>query len=298
MCQRVGVSLLFRGDAFVFETDVDVGVTFVLKTSLSFSKFFKDKINDESFNYWEQLESQGRFIRETKDIDMKFSMYILKNHKLDDKFRNFILKCRLQLLPCQSLLSLYYPHIHDKKCELCNFPFDTVSHVLNGCPRFKQMYQDRHNRIVNLIFDKISHINNHARVLKDKVLKPNMFNSDLESFVHHNTRPDIVVVDEENKSVIINEISIPYDCHLTTCYQEKFNKYFPLSLEINQMGYHTQIVILLIGSMGSVHQKFVSGLQKNNVSRSECNFLAKFCSTSSCIGSFRVWKKRCSYLDL
>ena len=115
-----------------------------------------------------------------------------------------------------------------KKCVICNFPSDTVSHVLNGCIRFKQMYQDRHNRIVNLIYDKISNTNKHSTVYKDKILKPNMFNSDLESFVHHNTRPDIVVVDEVNKSVIINEICIPYDCHLATCFQEKFDKYFPL----------------------------------------------------------------------
>ena len=110
-------------------------------------------------------------------------------------------------------------------------------------------------------------------------------------------RPDIVVVDEENKSVIINEICIPYDCHLTTCFQEKFNKYFPLSLEINEMGYHTNVIILLIGSMGSVHNKFVSGLHKNNISPSQCNYLAKYCSVSACIGSFRVGEKRCSNLD-
>ena len=207
------------------------------------------------------------------------------------------MKCRLQLLPCQTLLSLYYPHIHNKKCELCNFHSETVSHVLNGCPCFKLMYQDRHNRIVNLLFDKIANKNKECRVLKDKVLKPNLFNSTLDSFSHQNTRPDIVVIDEESKSVIINEICTPYDCHMTMSYEGKFNKYFPLCLEINEMGYHTEVVVLLIGSMGSVHKQFVSGLRKNNISQSEANYLAKFCSVSSCIGSFRVWKKRCSFLD-
>ena len=95
------------------------------------------------------------------------------------------------------------------------------------------MYQDRHNRIVNLLFDKIANKNKECRVLKDKVLKPNLFNSTLDSFSHQNTRPDIVVIDEESKSVIINEICTPYDCHMTMCYEGKFNKYFPLCLEIN-----------------------------------------------------------------
>ena len=297
MCQREGISLRLRGDFFTFETVVDDDISFVCQSPIGFRNFFKDKNNKESFNYWEKLESQGRYIRETKDIDNKLSLYILKNHKVNDKFRNFILKCRLQLLPCQSLLSLYYPHIHNKKCEMCNFPYDTVSHVLNGCLRFKLMYQDRHNRIVDILFDKITYKNKTCKVLKDKVLKPNLFNSALESFNHHNTRPDIVVVDEENKSVILNEVCTPYDCHMTVCYEEKFNKYFPLCLEINEMGYHAEVVVLLIGSMGSVHKRFVSGLRKNNISRPEAYHLARYCSVSSCIGSFKVWKRRCSYLD-
>ena len=93
--------------------------------------------------------------------------------------------------------------------------------------------QDRHN---NLLFDKIAYKNKECIVLKDKVLKPNLFNSTLDSFSHQNTRPVIVVIDEENKSVIINEICTPYDCHITItmCYEGKFNKYLPLCLEINE----------------------------------------------------------------
>ena len=71
------------------------------------------------------------------------------------------------------------------------------------------MYKYRHNRIVNLLFEKIAYKNNECLVLKDKV-KPNLFNSILESFNHHNTSPDIVVVDEESEWVIINEICTPY----------------------------------------------------------------------------------------
>ena len=99
------------------------------------------------------------------------------------------------------------------------------------------------------------------------------------------------------KSVKIIEISVPYDCHISLTYQEKFNKYFPLSQEINELGYYTEIIVLLIGSMGSVHSKFVGGLRKCKITTREAKFLARYCSVSTCIGSFRVWRQRCSYLD-
>ena len=180
---------------------------------------------------------------------------------------------------------------------MCGFHSETVSHVLNGCASFKLNYQNRHNRVVNCIFDKIQHTQNSNTVLKDKVLKPSMFNSSNESFNHPHTRPDITVINDEEMSVKITEIAIPYDCHISTCFQHKFDKYFPLSLEINQLGYHTEIIILLIGSMGSVHSKFVSGLRKININRCEAIFLAQYCSISAAIGSYKVWKKRCSFLD-
>ena len=54
----------------------------------------------------------------------------------------------LQLLECNSLLHRYYPCVYPKSCLLCNNPFDTASHVLNGCMIFNDMYIKRHDRIV------------------------------------------------------------------------------------------------------------------------------------------------------
>ena len=297
MCKREGISLRLRGDTYAYETVDDSEVFFTIESPQGFKFFYKQKCNSETLGYWTGLESQGRYVREAKDIDVKLSGHVFENHKIDDKIRNFILKCRLQLLPCQSLLALYYPLVHNKKCQNCNFFSETASHVLNGCTRFKSMYQKRHNRVVDFIHTKIAHVNSNCDTHKDKVLKPSMFNSDVHSFLHTHTRPDIVVINHEDKSVKIIEISVPYDCHISLTYQEKFNKYFPLSQEINELGYYTEIIVLLIGSMGSVHSKFVGGLRKCKITKREAKFLARYCSVSTCIGSFRVWRQRCSYLD-
>jgi hypothetical protein len=117
--------------------------------------------------------------------------------------------------------------------------------------------------------------------------------SQTNTFQNAHTRPDIVIIDHIQKQVKITEISVPFDCHIDTCYQEKFNKYFPLSMEINSLGYHCEIIVLIMGTLGVTHKKFIPGLIKMNISKAESKFLAKFCSISSIIGSHQVWKERC-----
>ena len=87
------------------------------------------------------------------------------------------------------------------------------------------------------------------------------------------------------------------DAHMGKKYEHKFQKYFPLSLEISQLGYSTKIVVLIVGSLGFVHSRFVSGLKLCGISRAEAKYLANYCSLSCTIGSHKAWKLRCKQLE-
>ena len=137
---------------------------------------------------------------------------------------------------------------------------------------FKLMYSERHNRIVDLVFEKVSFHNKTSNNIKDKMLTPTLFGSELQAFDHLHKRPDITMIDEDTKQMALIEVAVPYDVFIKQCFQNKFDKYFPLSLEINGLGYRTEIVVLLIGSMGSVHYQFVSGLTKLNINKREATF--------------------------
>ena len=54
------------------------------------------------------------------------------------------------------------------------------------------------------------------------------------------------------------EVTNPFDLFIDMCYQQKFEKYMPCAL--NSAGFHTKIIVLIIGSLGVVHRKFLSGL--------------------------------------
>ena len=67
----------------------------------------------------------------------------------------------------------------------------------------------------------------------------------------------------------------------------------PLCQRISDLGYHCKIVVLIVGSLGSVHKKFISGLCMAGLSPRRARAIAKYCSISAAIGSKIIWKLRC-----
>ena len=53
-------------------------------------------------------------------------------------------------------------------------------------------------------------------------------------------KPDICVIDNVNGRAFIVEIANPFDHFVDMCYQQKFEKYMPLSLALNSAGLHTK----------------------------------------------------------
>ena len=241
---------------------------------------------------WKEKSSQGRVRKETEgNVDYKLSAAFLDNHKISDDIVSFVCRGRLQLLQCNSLMHIYYKT--PRFCKLCNHPYENVSHVLNGCRELKNIYSKRHNRLIDLIHDKIKPAPN-VTVIKDGILSPNLFqNTNNGSFITTYRRPDITIINRETKEVHIVEIAVPFDIHIQETYQAKFEKYFPLCIEVKVLGFKTKVIILIIGSLGHVHCKFLSGLTNIGINKKEAKIMAKFCSISAVIGSSKVWKTRC-----
>ena len=107
------------------------------------------------------------------------------------------------------------------------------------------------------------------------------------------TKPDITVVDQDTGEVYLVEVAVPFDAFIDQCYQTKFDKYTPLCLEINKCDYACRIIVIIIGSLGTVHNKVTSGLKIIGLSNGTSNWLAKYMSTSACLGSYYAWRSRC-----
>ena len=128
---------------------------------------------------------------------------------------------------------------------------------------------------------------------KDTPLKPDHFDNTQENFDTTANRPDITIIDHENKRVWLVEVAVCFDAHIENCYQNKFNKYFPLSMEINQMGFNTRVIVLIVGSLGHIHKNFSKGLLQLNIRKYEIRGLCKYLSNSAIFSSHHIWKRRC-----
>ena len=210
---------------------------------------------------------------------------------------SFVVRGRLQLLQCNSLMALYYPHECARQCSLCNHPTETESHVLNGCTRYQAMYQARHNRLVDVIAKHIPQ-SETVHVIKDTPLTPRMFGVDSDAFASTASRPDIAVIDYDSREALLVEVAVPFDAFIDLSYSAKFDKYLPLCMEIGSFGFSCRIVVLIFGSLGNVHRRVLPGLRLIGVPACSARWLAKYLSISAIIGSFRVWQKRCADLNV
>ena len=298
LCSRCSIHLYLSNNEFVLVHAVDDEVSVRFNCHYEFYNHFKKFQLNEVAASFKSLSSQGRIVRENENINYKLSLAFLDNYNLKDDIKTFAIKGRLQLLECDSMLHTWYPLSYQKNCKLCANPSDTVSHILNGCMPLKSYYIERHDRIVNLICSKISShiISDDAAILSDTFLKPCTFDNTISSdctFTTSYNRPDITVIDHSSKNVKIIEISTPFDSHIDKCFASKSLKYTPLASEIDNLGFSTDVIVLIIGSLGSVHCRFVSGLLMCELPKHDVLYLTRYLSISSIIGSFRIWKKRC-----
>ena len=294
MCNRIGIKLIKVNGDYKVVIPQDDEVEFVSNDHKLVYSNLKHTAIEKDVVLWKEKVNQGRLARETHDhADMSLSNQHLVLLGLSDRMVQFVVKGRLQLLETQCMLNIYYPDLHTKSCPSCHHPTDTTSHVLNGCMTHRQHYIARHDRTVDHIHSQISEMPEHKNttILKNKIVNQNVFPSGNFDNINH-TKPDILIVNNSKKRVYIIEVSHPFDVFIETCYQSKFAKYMPLSLAIQDAGYRCTIIVLIIGSLGHVHKRFVPGLKMIGLKQQKAKAIAKYLSVSAMIGSYRVWRRR------
>ena len=107
------------------------------------------------------------------------------------------------------------------------------------------------------------------------------------------TKPDLCIVDRERQACTIVEVSVPYDAFVEECYQGKFDKYLPLCEQIQNTGFNCMICVLIVGALGSVHRRVISGLQMTGIAKSRAKSIARYMSVCAMIGFSIVWRQRC-----
>jgi len=243
---------------------------------------------DKTLEHWHGLQQQGRLQRETLPYaDMANSISHLTNCNITDNITRFVAKGRLQLLETNAVNNVYYPESYPRECQLCGFRTDTNSHALNGCRRLKGMYSERHDRCVEIVRRELETniITDYCEVFQNQTIT-------LDGHCVDRCKPDLCFIDHSRSVAFVIEISNPFDPFIEKCYQHKFDKYRPLCAHLSEAGFQTKVVVLVIGSLGTVHRRFISGLKMMGLNARVSRSLARYLSLSVMIGSRRVWARR------
>ncbi|XP_030406028.1 uncharacterized protein LOC115645479 [Gopherus evgoodei] len=151
----------------------------------------------------------------------------------------FIHRARLNCVPLNGAVR---HGTRDKRCRKCGYAMETLPHVLCSCKPHARAWQLRHNAIQDRLVKAI------APQLGEKVTNRTVPGTDSP------LRPDIVVMDEARKKIILVDVTVPFE-NRTLAFREararKLEKYTPLADTLRSKGYEVYTDALIVGALGA-----------------------------------------------
>ena len=212
---------------------------------------------------------------------------------MSDALFSFTVKARLNILPTNFTLHIW-DREKDPACLLCHHPCESMAHLLSSCPKFKNFRSRRHDRIVSKLYDFIKS-NSEFNVYENKLVRtviPNL-QRHLTGITH--TKPDIICI--QGKSCILVEVTVCYDLYMPLSYENKVHIYMPLVNVLKDQGYNTRLMVICIGSLGTVHKSVFNSLTFFSNDKDKVKKLIKWCSISAIIGANYIWRYRLRFLN-
>ena len=238
-----------------------------------------------------QLPVQGDIAR--RFDDQSSSIWAETIWSLPEKVMKFALNAIQDTLPHNSNL-----HLWRKKpspdCPLCS-ERQTLLHVLNHCPVAlkKRRYNPRHDAILNLLSDQFtcSHISPHQRVTADL---PGVVCSFPPAFASTDSRPDLVIWNEDANTINIIESTIPFETTMADAAARKSDKYTELVRECSSVAKSAQLLTVEVGSRGFLNLASLQELYTilNKPPQKDCKALESDVTRASLRHSFEIWCKR------
>ncbi|XP_011697324.1 PREDICTED: uncharacterized protein LOC105455589 [Wasmannia auropunctata] len=153
----------------------------------------------------------------------------------------FIHRARLDVLPLNGARRW---GSGDKRCRRCGKVSETLPHVLCHCGVHAAAIQLRHNAALHRLW-KACRLPGEVRI-----------NQRVEGMQGElgELRPDLVVRHEQSKSVVICDVTVPFE-NRWQAFEEararKIAKYSPLAEELQRRGYRVVVTAFVVGALGS-----------------------------------------------
>ncbi|XP_039309675.1 uncharacterized protein LOC120358701 [Solenopsis invicta] len=153
----------------------------------------------------------------------------------------FIHKARLDVLPLNGARRW---GDGDKRCRRCGEVSETLPHVLCHCGVHSAAIQLRHNAVLHRLWKA-------CRMPGEKRVNQRIEGIDGEL---GELRPDLVIRHEPSKSVVICDVTVPFENRweaFEDARARKIAKYSPLAEELQRRGYRVVVTAFVVGALGS-----------------------------------------------
>ena len=164
------------------------------------------------------------------------------------------------------------------RCRACKKDEETTMHLLSACTKYlPTLYISRHDAALKVLYFALRH---GYGIDQDK--KPHYAQSDIPAVVSNDkcrilwnfpfsttkqlaaNRPDMVLLDHEDKTMWVFEMSCPAENNIKHKEEEKITKYQPLMFELRKTyrQYDLRFIPLIIGVMGGIHSNLPDHLRR------------------------------------
>ena len=203
----------------------------------------------------------------------------------------------------QALRTNYVKHRIDKTpgssplCRLCRNHYETIDHILNGCPKLSQTeYKCRHDKVAAALHWSLCKECGFPRSKRwyehraEKVLENGQvkilwdFHVQSDHVIEH-CRPDLLLVDKVTNAATIIDVAVPGDTRILDREQEKILKYQDLKREIKKNWNLRKVTIVpvVIGALGTITINF-----RKHLDAVHCNLSISNLQKTALLGSARI----------
>ncbi|XP_044760842.1 uncharacterized protein LOC123318288 [Coccinella septempunctata] len=219
-----------------------------------------DQSMQQLIEEWGAMALHGRYpgCLKGEHVNKMESLTYLRAGYLYPETEGRLLAIQDQVMPTR----MYQRHIAkldipSDRCRKCSQAPETIQHVTSSCPILApREYLERHNNMAKIYHQKIA-LNlgllqdvtpNHLyvpRTLIESARYKLYWDSALvtDRSVMHN-RPDIALFDNDRRTCMLIEFTIPADDNITRAYTEKITKYGDLAFQLKEMYDLSKISIL------------------------------------------------------
>jgi hypothetical protein len=234
------------------------------------TKQLKELQINNHLDKWRNKKLHGKFFTEVSKQKVENFEWLRKG-KLKKQTEAIIMAAQEESLRLKHIKTIIDHTINDPLCRACGQFNETVQHVTCGCPCLaKSDYIERHNRMGRMIHWALSmkwgfttaanfyhHIpdpvleNSKCKILWDFPIKTDK--------TIKSQRPDLTLVDKENKTCLFIEFSVPFDYKVKDKIKEKLEKYQELQFEVRRIWELKKIktIPIIIGALGSMDKEYL-----------------------------------------